>query len=123
MPLETEVLRNGERVNMWNGRWHELSAFMTVALIEECPDYKFNDTETVADLGTIEIDGVTYEKIINFDNAYVYGLDIPCGLFKEGHQVLTADHIFYSEARDKPGVPAPIEFKAGDTIRMWRSFR
>lgn len=139
MPLNTEILRGGERLPVrWSGSM--LNAFLTVAVVEALPEEPVNadkelgltygdlveEVETAHDEWGDEIEVVgdcSYsERVVDFGMMPVYymGWDVP--LWKEGRQTLVSDHRYVVSTRFNDRTYASlVELKAGDVLRMWRS--
>lgn len=112
MPLEVEVLRDGEpRQLSWD--YFTLSCMYTVAIKEGAPNHKglLADDKTFGELKEGEW--------IDFSMVPIYYLDIPgCKLVEKGTQKVKRHHEFY----DKDG-NVVLEFEPGDVFRAWRSYK
>lgn len=113
MPLRTEVIRKGKEVpgrklhpQGWD--YQLLGMFLTSALQEQFPEWKFRDNETI---GSLEGTG----KFVDFAWAPIYYMDVSIDLWKKGEQVLKRDHTF---GPFEDG--STVQFKEGDVLRMWR---
>ena len=113
MPLRTQVLRGEEDVSAQFAPWDEmaLNAFFTAAYREGSPELEIVAGRTMADT---EADGalILWTQSPGFMPYIMKG----CDVLEKGVQKLERDHVFESDDGSRR-----IEFKAGDTIRAWRS--
>lgn len=109
MPLETEVIRDGETVKgIWAYGYFTLSCMYTAAIKETAPDTPVN--------GEVENFGQLEEGAwVDFSLAPIYYLDIPqCPLVSRGKQTLTRRHEFpYDD-------DFTLVFEKGDILKAWR---
>lgn len=113
MPLNTEVIREGETVKgIWKYGYFTLSCMYTAAIKDQAPDTAFDSYED----GTEKTFGDLEEgKHVDFSLTPIYYLDIDCDLVRKGSQVLANSYSFrYND-------DFTLEFKAGDTLKAWRS--
>lgn len=112
MPLELQVLRNGEPRTISWGYFH-LNCIYTTAIKEGAPDYKgliAGDEEKT--FGGLE-DG----QYIDFSMCYIYGLDIPgVDLIQRGRQIVKERHKYVDSFDGEVFVLEP-----GDVLTAWRS--
>lgn len=109
MPLNTQVLRDGETVKIPGG-WDAmaLNAFLNAAYRETSPGLVIASSgETFAELEL-------RNAVVDLSMAPIYymtGADV----IEKGRQTLTRDHTFVSDDEART-----IELKAGDVLRAWR---
>lgn len=122
MPLETEVLRDGEAREDIGWDYFALSCMYTVAIKEGAPNHKglLKDDKTFGELE----DG----EWIDFSMTPIYYLEVPgCKLVTHGSQKVRNRHVFNRNAEtDKDGNPIEPDlliFEPGDVLRAWRSHK
>ena len=105
MPLVTEILRDGETLEV---RWdyYTLSCMYTAAVKEAAPFVEYQDGKTFGDLEE--------GKFVDFSMTPIYYLDWPVPLVKKGKQVLKREHVF------KISSEREIVLKPGDILKAWR---
>jgi len=115
MPLNTQVLRDGEPVKglPWSGFLGEtmLNIFLTVGLKEGDPELEYNEGKTFGELEPPDFVNVAWSG--------VYYIDTKASLWKEGKQTLSRDYTF----EWGPEVEFRVELKKGDVLRMWRDYK
>lgn len=124
MPFDTEIRRNGAIVGArWDYRM--LSAFMTAAASEACPDELDKITEGIwSKQRTITIEDQEFETYIDFSMVPIYYLDWDLPLLKKGRQVLFDDHTYYFMGeKDDNSDKRTFRFLAGDELRARRTFK
>ena len=104
MPLNTQILRNGENFNPGGWDFFALSCIFTAAFQEADPDGEYAEGRTW--------DSIEEPQWVDFSAAPIYAMG-GCPLLEVGEQVLEADHKYESDR--------VIELKAGDKLRAWRS--
>jgi hypothetical protein len=104
MPLVTEVTRKGKTVP-YDWDFTVLSAMLTAAAKESCPEQEFNTGRKFSDLE----DG----QFVDFSWLPIYYLSWNITVLKKGRQVLKNDHTFGTGDHK-------IEFKAGDVLKAHR---
>ena len=111
MPLEVEVLRDGEPDNhTWD--YFTLSCMYTVAIKETAPDTPVDSSNPLIKSFADLPEGAW----IDFSMTPIYYLDIPeCPLVTRGKQTLKKRHEFrYDDERT-------VVFEKGDVLHAWRS--
>jgi len=116
MPLETQVLRKGEPLKIWdlghNGYW-PLNCMYTAAIKDSVPDRRGliagDDEKTFGHLAEGEC--------VDFSMSSIYYLNIPgCPLVEKGVQTLKNRYEFHAD-------DDVIIFEPGDVLQAWRSHK
>lgn len=113
MPLRTQVKRGKKDISgQYDWDYHTLGCFLTAALIDQHPDWEYQEGKRIGDL--VPENG----QFVDFSMAPIYYMDMPIDLWQKGRQMLLRTYRFdiYKPEAEKD----PIEFKAGDTLAMWR---
>jgi hypothetical protein len=99
MPLETEVLREGKRVDhIWD--YATLSALYSICIGEAAPD-----------------EVIKAGQFVDMSMFPIYYLDVDIPLVKTGEQVIENDYTFGEDSE------RPIIVKKGDVFRAWRTMK
>jgi hypothetical protein len=110
MPLETEVLREGKRVDhIWD--YATLSALYSICIGEAAPDEVFaSDGRTMGEV-------IKAGQFVDMSMFPIYYLDVDIPLVKTGEQVIENDYTFGEDSE------RPIIVKKGDVFRAWRTMK
>ena len=111
MPLNTQLMRDGEPVTMvWDGG--ALDCLLSVCLGEATPEVVY--AANGKSMGEL----LRENKIVSFSGIGVYYLSSDAPIYTQGRQKIENDYTFNYQDADPP---RSVEIKAGDEFHMWRS--
>lgn len=109
MPLELNVLREGESRQDIEWTWNTMSAIYTAAIKDSRPDWEYADGKTFG--------AIPEGSFVDFSMTPVYYLKIPrCGLVQKGEQTLKRTYSFTNNDGE-----TWLTLERGDVLTAWRS--